>query len=291
MSTQDLWAQWLFDWRSGNTSEQRQAALDYLYVVRDGILRHADLQENDVLLDVGGGYGLVGFGALEQVRSCHVVFCDIPPNLLDRVRRLATEMGVVEQCRFFPASADDLSALTDEFVDVVAARSALIYVEDKQQTFNEFYRVLKPGGRLSLFEPINRFTYPEPANLFRGYDVTPVMEVAAKLKAFYYERQPLDTNPMLTFDERDLLVFAELSGFQEIHLELHANITAPPIFETWETFLYTPDNLKAPPLSDAIRQVLSLAEGEQFAAHIQPLVEHRQGIRRLAIAYLWAVKA
>ena len=42
-------------------------------------------------------------------------------------------------------------------MDIVTTRSVLIYVEDKRRAFEEFFRVLKPGGRISLFEPINRF--------------------------------------------------------------------------------------------------------------------------------------
>jgi arsenite methyltransferase len=58
---------------------------------------------------------------------------------------------------------------------VVTTRSVLIYVKDKRRAaFEELHRVLKPGGRLSIFEPINNFTYPEPPHLFGGSDVTPV---------------------------------------------------------------------------------------------------------------------
>jgi hypothetical protein len=38
----------------------------------------------------------------------------------------------------------------------------------------EFYRVLKPGGRMSLFEPINVLMSHADPDLFSGYDVTPV---------------------------------------------------------------------------------------------------------------------
>ena len=56
------------------------------------------------------------------------------------------------------------------------------FVSAKQQAFDEFHRVLAPGGELSLFEPINRFAFPEPPHLFEGYDVTPVVDLAEKLK-------------------------------------------------------------------------------------------------------------
>jgi arsenite methyltransferase len=39
----------------------------------------------------------------------------------------------------------------------LTTRSVLIYVADKAGAFREFHRVLRPGGRISLFEPINRY--------------------------------------------------------------------------------------------------------------------------------------
>ena len=118
---------------------------------------------------------------------------------------LAQEMGVADRCEFLLASADDLSGVEDDSVDVVTTRSVLIYVEDKRRAFEEFFRVLKPGGRVSIFEPINSFKQPEPPHLFLGYDVTPVQELAKKVMAVFERIQPVDTDPMLDFDERDLL--------------------------------------------------------------------------------------
>jgi hypothetical protein len=80
--------------------------------------------------------------------------------------------------------------------------------------------VLKPNGGLSIFEPINRFAFPEALDRFVGYDVTPVVEIAHKVKAVYESIQPPDTDPMVDFDERDLIACAEKAGFTQIGLEL-----------------------------------------------------------------------
>ncbi len=63
-----------------------------------------------------------------------------------------------DRCEFLQASADDLSAVADASIDVVTIRSVLTYVTANSRRFENFDRVLKPGGRLSIFEPIDRFT-------------------------------------------------------------------------------------------------------------------------------------
>jgi len=182
-SQQDIWSEWLLNRRFGGNVEQMKAMLDYLYPVRDKVLHHANLGENETLLDVGCGDGLIAFGALAKSKTVKAIFSDISQDLLNRAQTLAQGMGVVDRCQFICAPAEDLSSIESGSVDVVTTRSVLIYVAAKSQAFSEFYRVLKPQGRLSIFEPINRFRYPEPEHLFWGYDVTPVVEIANKVKA------------------------------------------------------------------------------------------------------------
>jgi len=119
--------------------------------------------------------------------------------------------------------------------------------------------------------------------------VTSVMNIAQKIKAVYRELQPPDTDPMLDFDERDLIACAEHAGFKEIHLELQAEIKASEEGD-WNTFLRTARNPKIPTLEEVMQQVLTPDEVEKFTVHLRPLVETKQGTHRSAVAYLWAVK-
>jgi hypothetical protein len=82
--------------------------------------------------------------------------------------------------------------------------------------------VLKPGGRLSIFEPIGSFRGPEPRGVFLGCDVALVTDLAEKVKAFYERAQVRDSDPMRNFGERDLVRLAEEAGFAEIRLDFEA---------------------------------------------------------------------
>lgn len=288
-SQQDIWSQWLLNRRFGGDPELMKKMFDYLNPVRDQVLSHVHLAGNKILLDVGCGDGLISFGALEKYENCRVIFSDISEPLLQHVETLAQEMDLRDRCQFIKAAADDLSMLADGSVDAVTTRSVLIYVPAKQKAFHEFYRVLKAGGELSIFEPVSSFAFPEPPNKFEGYDVTPVADIAQKIRDIWMQIQPPGSDPMGDFDERDLVLQAENAGFHEIHLELQIEIK-PHDCEEWSSFVNTAYNPKVPTLAEAMQQALMPAEAKTFTDYLRPLVETGQGKQRMAVAYLWAVK-
>ena len=295
----DRWAEWLLERRFGGDSGQRKRLLEDLIPWRDRIRENAAVQRGETILDVGAGDGLIAFGALDLVgEDGRIIFSDISQDLLDHARGLAEEMDVADRCEFLLAPADDLSALGRASVDIVTTRSVLIYVEDKRRAFEESFRVLKPGGRISLFEPINRFNtvaWSAESGLYMGYDVTAVKDLAVRVQAVYERIQPRDTDPMLNFDERDLLTHAEEAGFEEIHLEYRADITQGTHLYSgegpgWEFLLKSSGNPKIPTLEEAMNEALKPEEIERFTAHLRPLVERDLSKGMSAVAYLWAVK-
>ncbi len=267
-----------------------------LLEVRDRVLDGAALGSGDVLLDVGAGDGLVAFGALERLGEAGcVIFSDISQDLLDHSHMLAMEAGVVGRCRFVRSSADSLSGIEDGSVDAVTTRSVLIYVEDKLRAFAEFHRVLKPGGRLSIFEPINRFSRSMDEGTFIGYDVSAVENLAAKVRSVYQRLQPPDTDPMLDFDERDLFACAGHAGFEEVRLcykaeDLPADCSEWTVSRNWKNFLNSSGNPNIPAVGEAIEEALSLEEARRFADYLRPLVERGDRRSRVANAFLSAVK-
>lgn len=291
---EDRWARWLLERRFGSDQAMQERLLDYLGLVRDRVLDNAALEPGEMLLDVGTGDGLIAFGALQRLgQEGGLVFSDVSQELLERCRALADELGMAERCRFVRAAAEDLSAIDSGSVDVVTTRSVLIYVADKRRAFAEFARVLRPGGRLSIFEPINRYFGLEPprGQWWGGYDISQVQELADRVHAVYERAQPRDRDPMLDFDDRDLVRLAEQAGFGPIRLTLEVEVEPGGGWHPgWDAFYRAAPNPNAPTLEEAVTHALRRPEAEAFVSHLRRQVEQRQGVKRIAGAYLSAWK-
>jgi ubiquinone/menaquinone biosynthesis C-methylase UbiE len=289
-SVQDRWSTWLLQTRFAGDPERKKAFEEYLFPIRERVLANANVAEGNVLLDVGAGDGLIAFGALPLVgASGRVLFSDVSDDLLDHARTLAEQMGVLDRVDFVRVSADDLTGITDASVDVVTTRSVLVYVARKEQAFREFRRVLRPGGRISIFEPINRFGYPWPPGTYLGVDVRPIEHVAAKVRALYERLQPAEADPMLDFDERDLVRHVEAADFREIHLEYRVTIQRRKPMR-WDHVFHSSGNPNIPTLQAAVSQALTPFEAELFVDFMRPRIEAGDGTTREAVAYLRACK-
>jgi ubiquinone/menaquinone biosynthesis C-methylase UbiE len=275
------WLEWLRERRFGGDEAVRAEFLANLAKIRDRILDDARLQPGETLVDVGCGDGLIGFGALER-GAAEVVFVDIEDALLDACREAAGALGVLERCRFVLARAEDLSPVQDRYADVVAFRSVLIFVDDKDAALDEFHRVLRPGGRLSLFEPINRHY-----RLGRGFDFRPVRDLADRVFAVFEHLQPRESDPMLNFDEHDLFEWVVRAGFDEVHMEFRLS-EQPAEPRPWDVASRLVGNPKIPSLGEAIDEALSPEEAARFVAHLRPLVEEGRGRMREGVVHLWA---
>jgi ubiquinone/menaquinone biosynthesis C-methylase UbiE len=281
--TRDRWAEWLAERRFGGDAATRERAIAELTARRERVLDLAQLSAGETLLDVGCGEGLIGFGALERGAGL-VVFSDVSDDLLAFCRQAASDLGVLDRCRFVQASAENLARIEDESVDVLTTRSVLIYVADKQAAFCEFARVVRTGGRISLFEPINRFA-SRAGTIWAGYEFAPLVEIYRKVRAVYDAIQP-PNDPMLDFDERDLIQLAQQAGFFPLRLVLEAEIS-PTEPRTWDGFANTAGNPNIPTLAEAMAQALTGPERTRLTDHLRPLVEQGQGEWRMATAHLY----
>ncbi|HWF45277.1 MAG TPA: class I SAM-dependent methyltransferase [Candidatus Kapabacteria bacterium] len=291
-NSNDPWASWLLKRRHGGDERLQHTVIERMKPVRDKVIANAKLKAGDILLDVGTGDGLIGFGAIEKVGADgSVIFSDISQQLLDTCKSCAAEAGLLDRCQFIIANATDLSAINSESVDAVTTRSVIIYVADKQRAFDEFFRVLKPGGHLSIFEPIAKLGWEFVGrDYYHGYDIRPIKDVMDKV-AEHNKAEHNTQSTMGDFDERDLIKMLQQSGFSHIELDLNVTVGKAGLYSgNWEAFYNSSPNPLASSLREKFEAALTEEEQERAIAHLRPLVESNTGHYAQCLAFLRAEK-
>lgn len=297
--SQDVWSEWLLHHRHADDPAYAQVVRAKVEAYADRVLDGARLAPGMTLADIGAGEGLVAFRAIDRVGpSLRVLLTDISPPMLRHAETLAVERGVRPQCAFFHCSAESLAGIADASVDAVASRSVLAYVPDKKAALAEFLRILKPGGRLSLAEPVLR----DEANVARALrDMvdsetpeareTSFMPLMHRWKAAQYPdtEEAIAQAPITSYTERDLFRFAMETGFAEIHLELHIDLL-PVTNASWEVFIGSSPHPLAPPLKAILAQRFTPEERRIFEKVLRPTVEAGKSPTIDRMAYLTAVK-
>jgi arsenite methyltransferase len=189
-------------------------ALEELGRWRDRVLDGARIAAGETVADVGAGTGLLTLGAVGRVGpDGDVLAIDISVDALEELRAHANATNL-----FYLVGSAEVLPLTDDSLDAILTRSVLIYIKEKAEAAREFYRVLRQGGRVSLFEPINS----RNLRLSQAVDFSPLGELGERLQAwneaFYANRD----DPMIDFDESDLESFFLAAGFADVQLELGA---------------------------------------------------------------------
>ncbi|MBN3852326.1 methyltransferase domain-containing protein [Paraburkholderia sp. Ac-20340] len=294
----DLWADWLLHKRFSNDANVESALRSSIETDVDRMLDHAQLKAGMTLLDVGSGDGTVGLRAIARVGAAlNVHMSDVSPTLLDHAKQRTHDAGVASQCRFSLCDAQALTVIEDACVDAVTTRAVIGYLPDKLAVFREFYRVLKPGGRISLAEPIRRDEAFEVCSLRKlveaGRDAPENRFFSLlhrwKRTQFPDTEEALATMPMTSFSERDLVSCAMLSGFTDIHMEFHIDIGAA-ISRSWDSMLDSTPFPWAPTLRRVMDEQFSVEERQLFEQVLRSDIGAERMRTATRMAYISAAK-
>jgi arsenite methyltransferase len=294
----DQWSDWLLHLRHGDDPDYAASMRARLAQFADRALDGARLGAGMTLADIGTGEGLIAFRAIERIGpTLRVLLTDISAPMLRHAEALAVERGVRRQCDFRRCPADDLAAIEAGSVDAVTTRAVLAYVADKIAALREFRRVLKPGGRISLAEPILRDEALAVSTLKTIIDARPadhgdrVLPLVHRWRSAQFPDTPekIAANPITNYAERDLVAFAQAAGFAEIHLELHIDVL-PFLFTSWETFLGISPHPLAPPLGAILEERFSAEERQILETALRRMVATPNSVAIERMAYLTATK-
>ncbi len=293
----DLWSDWLLHRRHADDAEYGRVVRTMVERYADRVLDGARLASGMTLADIGSGEGLIAFRAIDRIGpSLRVLLTDISLPMLRHAKEQALQRGVSHQCILLQCPAENL-AVNNASVDVATTRSVLAYIPDKNAALREFHRVLKPGGSISLAEPLFRDEAFIARALRDLLDTQPsecrkrflILMHRWKSAQFPDTEEKISMNPITNYTERDLLRLVQESGFIKIHLEFHIDVL-PCVFPSWKAFLDSSPHPWAPSLGAILTERFSLEERQFLEQIVRPPIESGQSTMIDRMVYITATK-
>jgi arsenite methyltransferase len=293
----DVWSEWLLHRRHADDSAYGRVVQAVVEGYADRVLEGGKLAAGMSLVDVGAGEGLVAFRAIDRIGpSLRVIFTDLSAPMLRYAESVALKRNVRAQCTFIECAADNLKGIGDASVDVVTTRAVLAYVADKTAALGEFFRILKPGGRISIAEPILQDDALYARALRRRVEdqsqpADRFLTLLHRWKAAQFPdtEEACKKSPIANYSERDLLNMVRGAGFAEIHLQLHIDVM-PSLSTSWDVFLGSSPHPWAPSLKQILCERFTSDESQFFEQMVRPSVESGKNISTDRAMYLQAQK-
>ena len=137
--------------------------------LRDQLLDSLALRGDERVLDVGCGRGLLAIGAAKRLKNGKVIGVDVwnpsdlSGNTSDAAKANVKLEGVADKVRIENGDAQKL-VYPDNHYDVVVSSLVLHNIPEQDaraQAVREMVRVLKPGGKLAIFDLFRTGEYAE----------------------------------------------------------------------------------------------------------------------------------
>ncbi|MFT4048852.1 MAG: class I SAM-dependent methyltransferase [Solirubrobacterales bacterium] len=194
-------------------------------------------------LEIGSGTGYLSLNMMQNGVIDEVVCTDISQGMLDVVEASAERLGFEKRVKTVHTEAEGLP-FEDESFDLVFGHAIIHHLPDLQESFNEFFRVLRPGGMIFFAgEPSERGDKIARVPKQVGHKLSPLWrkalgvgqlsaQEAEKVAAGERTQEYIDGHSVEhlvdvhTFTPGELTKYAKTSGFTKVDVigeELSAN--------------------------------------------------------------------
>lgn len=118
--------------------------------LQDLVAKNLELKDRQIVLDAGCGQGVVST-YLAKKYGVKVFGINIVPFQIEKAKNLANRLGVQDKTKYQIMDYSTTS-FSDNYFDAIYTTETLSHSPDINKTLKEFFRILKPGGKIAFFE-------------------------------------------------------------------------------------------------------------------------------------------
>jgi len=249
------------------------------------ILDAARIRTHDAVLDLGSPPGLLAWGALDRAPLGRVVIACAEGAPLRALAPIVRDRALDRIVRIVRAGAGGLPFGGDSF-DAAVGRSVFAPIGDRIRAAHEILRVLRPGGRLAVEEPVarlsDRLSDAIDARALRGLAV----EVRAAEDDAFREGPPL-----VSFDDEALTAILRDVGFAEVETRRGSETYSVQVTREMIARWVEPSRGPLPSYADLVRDRLSPQAWRSFCEILERSLLGRRIERKRVVAIVAGLRA
>lgn len=119
-------------------------------LMQDLITKNLRIKKNQLILDAGCGQGVVSTYLVRKC-GCKIIGITIVPFEVEKSNKLAKKLRVDAKVEYYLMDYSNTTFKDNQF-DAIYTMESFVHSPNTKKTLHEFFRILRPGGRLAMFE-------------------------------------------------------------------------------------------------------------------------------------------